>query len=156
MAFLWYWRCCWWRKLSMIYRYASQCSKMILMMLSSHLLDVVDDVVLSLSHMMPLKNTLLVKGECWNNVTAKSSIVIINILFIGTIPIVIDHVSYCNRTKSHFVDWSKENCNRKNKKSAPADIKEAQKYNKGGFTHPAWDVGPASEETLHTCQTKGG
>jgi hypothetical protein len=22
------------------------------------------------------------------------------------------------------------------KKSAPADIKEAQKYNKGGFTHP--------------------
>jgi hypothetical protein len=34
---------------SMIYRYASQCSKMILMMLSSHPLDVVDDVVLSLS-----------------------------------------------------------------------------------------------------------
>jgi hypothetical protein len=46
----------------MIYRYTSQCSKMILMMLSSHPLDVVDDVVLSLSHMMLLKNTLLVKG----------------------------------------------------------------------------------------------
>jgi hypothetical protein len=37
-------------KLLMIYRYASQCSKMILMMLSSHPLDAVDDVVLSLSH----------------------------------------------------------------------------------------------------------
>jgi hypothetical protein len=37
------------RKLPMIYRYASECSKMILMMLSSHPLDVVDDVVLSLS-----------------------------------------------------------------------------------------------------------
>jgi hypothetical protein len=36
--------------LPMIYRYASQCSKMILMMLSSHPLDAVDDVVLSLSH----------------------------------------------------------------------------------------------------------
>jgi hypothetical protein len=34
----------------MIYRYASQCSKMILMMLSSHPLDAVDDVVLSFSH----------------------------------------------------------------------------------------------------------
>jgi hypothetical protein len=34
----------------MIYRYASQCSKMILMMLSSHSLNVVDDVVFSLLH----------------------------------------------------------------------------------------------------------
>jgi hypothetical protein len=39
-------------------------SKMILMMLSSHPLDAVDDVVLSLSRMMLLTNTLLVKGEC--------------------------------------------------------------------------------------------
>ena len=38
------------KKLPMIYRYASQCSKMILMMMSSHPLDVVDDVFLSLSH----------------------------------------------------------------------------------------------------------
>jgi hypothetical protein len=37
------------KKISMIYRYASQCSKMILMMMSSHPLDVVDDVVLSLA-----------------------------------------------------------------------------------------------------------
>jgi hypothetical protein len=65
----------------------------------------------------------------------------------------IDHVGYCNRTKSPFADWSKDNCNRQNKKSAPADIKEAQKYNKGGFTHPVGEVGPASEETLHTCQS---
>jgi hypothetical protein len=36
---------------------------MILMMLSSHPLDVVDDVVLSLSP-DALKNSLLVKGEC--------------------------------------------------------------------------------------------
>ena len=48
----------------MIYRYASQCSKMILMMLSSHPFDAVDDVILSLSHLMLLKNTLLVKREC--------------------------------------------------------------------------------------------
>jgi hypothetical protein len=38
------------KKTSTIYRYASQCSKMILMMLSSHPLDVVDDKGLSLSH----------------------------------------------------------------------------------------------------------
>ena len=40
-------------------------AKMILMMLSS------------LSRMMLLKNTLLVKGECWNNVIAKSILIII-------------------------------------------------------------------------------
>jgi hypothetical protein len=34
-----------------------------------------------------------------------------------------------------LADWSKDNCNRQNKKLAPVDIKEAQKYNKGGFTH---------------------
>jgi hypothetical protein len=34
----------------MIYRYASQCSKMILMLLSSNPLDVVDDDALSLLH----------------------------------------------------------------------------------------------------------
>jgi hypothetical protein len=37
------------KKLSMIYKYASQCSKMILMMMSSHPHDVVDNVVLSLT-----------------------------------------------------------------------------------------------------------
>ena len=31
----------------------------------------------------------------------------------------IDHVGYCKRTKSPFADWSKHNCNRQNKKSAP-------------------------------------
>jgi hypothetical protein len=41
----------------------------------------------------------------------------------------------------------------KNKKSAPADIKEAPEYNKGGYNHPVGEVGPASEETLHTCQS---
>ena len=50
--------------------------------------DVVDDVVLSLSRMMLLKNTLPVKGECWNNVTTKSILIIIDILFIESIPIV--------------------------------------------------------------------
>ena len=44
----------------MIYRYANQddIDDVVLP------LDVVDDVVLSLSRMMLLKNTLLVKGEC--------------------------------------------------------------------------------------------
>jgi hypothetical protein len=51
------------------------------------------------------------------------------------------------------VDWSKDNCNRQNKKSTLADIKEAQKYNKGGFTHPIVEFVPASEETLHMCQS---
>jgi hypothetical protein len=37
------------KKLSMIYRYASQCSKMILMTMSSHPSDAVDDAVLSLA-----------------------------------------------------------------------------------------------------------
>jgi hypothetical protein len=57
------------------------------------------------------------------------------------------------------VDWSKEKYNRQNKKSAPAVNEETQKYNKGGFTHPVGEVGPASEDILHTCQTcinKGG
>jgi hypothetical protein len=51
------------------------------------------------------------------------------------------------------VDWSKDNCNRQNKKSALEDIKEAPKYNKGGYNHSVGEVGPASEETLHTCQS---
>jgi hypothetical protein len=45
------------------YRYASQCSKMILMMFSSHPLMPLM-MLSSLSCMMLLKNTLLVKGEC--------------------------------------------------------------------------------------------
>jgi hypothetical protein len=49
------------------------------------------------------------------------------------------------------VDWSKDNCNRQNKKSTLEDIKEAPKYIKGGYNHPIGEVGPASEETLHTC-----
>ena len=49
------------------------------------------------------------------------------------------------------MDWSKDNCNRQNEKLAPTDIKEDHKYNKGGFTHLVGEVGPASEETLHTC-----
>ena len=40
-----------------------------------------------LSRLMLLKKTLLVKGEFWNNVTAKSILIIIIILFIGLIPI---------------------------------------------------------------------
>jgi hypothetical protein len=63
-----------------------------------------------------------------------------------------DHVGYCNRTKSPFADWSTDNYNRQNKKSAPSVNKKTQKYNIGGFTHPDGEVGPASEETLHTCQ----
>jgi hypothetical protein len=56
-------------------------------------------------------------------------------------------------TKSPFADWSKDNCNRQNKKSDPEDIKEAPKYNKGGYNHPVGEVSPVSEETLHTCQS---
>jgi hypothetical protein len=48
----------------------------------------------------------------------------------------IDHVGYCNRTKSPFADWSTDNYDRQNKKSAPTVNKKTQKYNKGGFTHP--------------------
>jgi hypothetical protein len=44
------------------------------------------------------------------------------------------------------VDWSTDNYNRQNKKSAPTVNKKTQKYNKGGFTHPVGEVGPASEE----------
>jgi hypothetical protein len=35
-----------------------------------------------------------------------------------------------------FVDWSSDNCNRQNKKSAPAVIIEDPELIKGGFTHP--------------------
>jgi hypothetical protein len=65
----------------------------------------------------------------------------------------IDHVSYCNRTKSPFADWSNDNYNRQNKKSTQADIKEALENIKGGYNHPVREVSPASEETLHTCQS---
>jgi hypothetical protein len=51
------------------------------------------------------------------------------------------------------VDWSKDNCNRQNKKSAPKNIKGVLNYNKGGYNHLVGEVGPASEETLHTCQS---
>jgi hypothetical protein len=68
-------------------------------------------------------------------------------------PLWIDYVSYCNRTKSPFADWSNDNYNRENKKSAPTNIKEALEYIKGGYNHPVGEVGPASEETLHTCQS---
>ena len=60
----------------------------------------------------------------------------------------IDHVGYCNRTKSPFADWSNDNYNRHNKKSAPTDIKEAPEYIKGGYNHLKEEVGTASEETL--------
>jgi hypothetical protein len=63
----------------------------------------------------------------------------------------IDHIGYFNRTKSPFADWS--NDNRQNKKSAPSDIKVAPKNIKGGYNHPVGEVDPASEETLHTCQS---
>jgi hypothetical protein len=65
----------------------------------------------------------------------------------------IDHVGYCNRTKSPFADWSNDNYNRQNKKSAPTDIKEAPKYIKGGCDHPVGEVCSTSEETLHTFQS---
>jgi hypothetical protein len=51
------------------------------------------------------------------------------------------------------VDWSNDNYNRQNKKLSPTDIKEAPKNIKGGYNHPVGEVGPASEETLHTCQS---
>ena len=71
----------------------------------------------------------------------------------------INHVGNCIRTKSPFADWSTDNYNRQNKRSAPTVNKKPQKYNKGGFTHPVGEVGPASEETLDMCQNcinKGG
>ena len=40
--------------------------------------DATDDA--DLSRLMMMKNTLLVKGECWNNVTAKSILIIILLL----------------------------------------------------------------------------
>ena len=49
--------------------------------------DDIDDTVLQdatddadLSRLMLMKDTLLVKGECWNNVTAKSILIIILLL----------------------------------------------------------------------------
>jgi hypothetical protein len=51
------------------------------------------------------------------------------------------------------VDWSKDNCNRHNKKSAPENIKGVLNYNKGGYNHPVGEVSPASEETHHMCQS---
>ena len=36
---------------------------------------------------------------------------------------------------------------------APKNIKGALNYNKGGYNHLVGEVGPASEETLHTCQS---
>jgi hypothetical protein len=65
----------------------------------------------------------------------------------------IDHVDYCNRTKSPFADWSNDHYNRQNKKSAPKNIKEAPENIKGGYNHLVGEVGPANEETLHTCQS---
>ena len=70
-----------------------------------------------------IKNTLIVKGECWNSVTAKSILFIIDLLFIISIPfcglimsvIVIDQIPLAN--------WSNHNCNMKIKKSTPAKIK---------------------------------
>ena len=49
--------------------------------------DDIDDTIL-LMPLMLMKNTLLVKGECWNNVTAKSIIIIIVILLLRLLPIV--------------------------------------------------------------------
>ena len=51
------------------------------------------------------------------------------------------------------MDWSKDNCNRQNKKSAPENIKGALNYNKSGYNHLVGEVSPASEETVHTCQS---
>ena len=65
----------------------------------------------------------------------------------------IDHVGYYKRTKSPFADWSNDNYNTQNKKSSPTDINEAPEHNKGGYNHPVAEVGPASEETLHTCRS---
>ena len=68
----------------------------------------VDDVAsLSLSNDVVLQNTLLVKGECWNIVTAKSILFIIELLFIRSIPfyglitsgIVIDQIPFCGFVK---------------------------------------------------------
>jgi hypothetical protein len=50
------------------------------------------------------------------------------------------------------VDWSSDNYNVKNKKSAPAVIMKGPDLIKGGFTHPVREVGPAKMVTLHTCQ----
>jgi hypothetical protein len=40
-----------------------------------------------------------------------------------------------------------------NMKLAPENIKGALNYNKGGYNHPVGEVDPASEETLHMCQS---
>jgi len=41
----------------------------------------------------------------------------------------------------------------KRRSRPPEYIKEAPKHNKGGYNHPVGEVDPASEETLHTCQS---
>jgi hypothetical protein len=45
-------------------------------------------------------------------------------------------VGNCIRTKSPFADWSLDNYNVKNKKSAPTVIMKGPDLIKGGFTHP--------------------
>jgi hypothetical protein len=63
-------------------------------------------------------------------------------------PLWIDHVGYCKGPNPLL--WIGHNViviGRK-KKSAPEYIKEAPKYNKGGYNHPEEEVGPASEKTL--------
>jgi hypothetical protein len=64
----------------------------------------------------------------------------------------INQVGNCIRTKSPFADWSSDNYNVKNKKSAPTVIMKGPDLIKGGFTHPVREVGPAKMVTLHTCQ----
>jgi hypothetical protein len=64
----------------------------------------------------------------------------------------INHVGNCIRTKSPFADWSTDNCNRQNKKSAPAVIIETQKIIKVGLPTQS-ERSALPVKTLHTCQT---
>jgi hypothetical protein len=68
-------------------------------------------------------------------------------------PLRIDHVGYYKGPNPLLRIGQKIIVIGRNKKSAPKDIKEAPKYNKDGYNHLVGEVGPASEETLHTCRS---
>jgi hypothetical protein len=71
----------------------------------------------------------------------------------------IDHVGYCNRTKSPFADWSKDNCNRQNKKSAPTVNKRPRNIIKVGLpTQIEKSALPVKRHftRARTCINKGG
>jgi hypothetical protein len=85
---------------------------------------------------MQLQRAFLLLFCYWIKSPLQINHVIIIIIVIGLIPIEINHVGNCIRTKSPFADWSSENYKGQNKKWAPTVIMEDPELIKGGFTHP--------------------